>query len=45
MKAYKIMEGLFNLANERDYSNTCDTLKAGDPNTEVGNLCLPHPRL
>ena len=40
MKAYKIMEGLFNLANERDYSNTCDTLKAGDPNTEVGKVAV-----
>lgn len=40
MKAYIIMEGLFNLANERDYSNTCDTLKAGDPNTEVGKVAV-----
>ncbi|MBR6789952.1 MAG: Nif3-like dinuclear metal center hexameric protein [Oscillospiraceae bacterium] len=36
MKAYEIMEKLFALAREdADFSSTCDTCKAGDPEREV----------
>ena len=40
MKAYEILEELFALADERDYSDTCDTLKAGDPNVEVQKVAV-----
>ena len=40
MKAYEIMEKLFTLSYERDYTNTCDTVKAGDPNVEVNKVAV-----
>ena len=40
MKAREIMELLFSLSFERDYSNTCDTLKAGDPEKEVSKVAV-----
>ena len=40
MKANEIMKELFRLANERDYSNTCDTLKAGNPDTETDKVAV-----
>ena len=46
MKAIEIMEELFALADERDYSNTCDTLKAGSPDVEVKKVAVSmHPTL
>ncbi|MBR6556756.1 MAG: Nif3-like dinuclear metal center hexameric protein [Clostridia bacterium] len=35
MKAFEIMEDLFSLTSPHDYSKTCDTCKAGDPEREV----------
>lgn len=35
MKAHEIMDELFALAKSDDFTKTCDTLKAGDPNVEV----------
>ena len=35
MKAIDIINGLFATAMERDYSRSCDTCKAGDPEAEV----------
>lgn len=40
MKAIEIMNELFALAGEGDYTNTCDTLKAGDPNRETKKVAL-----
>ena len=31
MKAFEILDKLFALADDRDFSHTCDTLKAGNP--------------
>ena len=46
MKAYELMDELFALANERDYSNSCDTLKAGKADIEVKKVALSmHPTL
>ena len=46
MKAIEIMNELFALADERDYSNTCDTLKAGNPDVEVKKVAVSmHPTL
>lgn len=35
MKASEVMDVLFGFGADGDYSNTCDTLKAGNPNVEV----------
>ena len=40
MKAYEIMEDLFSLARPLWSDRTCDTLKAGDPNTEVSKVAV-----
>ena len=40
MKAYEIMNSLFALADDVDFSNTCDTCKAGDPNVEVSKVAV-----
>lgn len=40
MKAIEIMDELFKLANDRDYSNTCDTCKAGNPDIEVRKIAV-----
>ena len=40
MKAFEIIEELFALADERDYSYTCDTLKAGNPNIETDKVAI-----
>ena len=40
MKAFEIMNSLFSLADEVDFSNTCDTCKAGDPNVEVNKVAV-----
>ena len=40
MKADEIMNGLFALADGYDYSNTCDTLKAGDADAEVSSVAV-----
>ena len=40
MKAHEIMEALFATAPEGDYSKSCDTLKAGDPNRETGKVAV-----
>ena len=40
MKAYEIMEALFATAPERDYSNSCDTCKAGDPERETSKVAV-----
>lgn len=40
MKAFEIIEELFVLANERDYSHTCDTLKAGNPDVETHKVAV-----
>ncbi len=40
MKAYEIMDALFEFGAEHDYSNTCDTWKAGDPDTEVHRVAV-----
>lgn len=40
MKAVDIMNELFGLADDGDYSHTCDTCKAGDPNTEVHKIAV-----
>lgn len=34
MKAQDIMNDLFAFTKSDDFTNTCDTLKAGDPNVE-----------
>lgn len=46
MKAIEIMERLFSFSFPRDYSRTCDTCKAGDPQKEVQKVAvtmLPTP--
>lgn len=40
MKACEILEELFSLANDRDYSRTCDTLKAGTPDVETNKVAI-----
>ena len=40
MKAYEIMEKLFAFSDDRDYSKSCDTCKAGDPNKEVCKVAV-----
>jgi len=40
MKAFEIMDKLFGLAKHGDFSNTCDTCKAGDPNAEVDKVAV-----
>ncbi|MBQ8758351.1 MAG: Nif3-like dinuclear metal center hexameric protein [Clostridia bacterium] len=40
MKAFEIMKEMFALADDRDYSNTCDTLKAGDPDIETNKVAV-----
>ncbi len=40
MKAYQIMEQLFALAKDRDYSDSCDTCKAGNPNRETNKVAV-----
>ena len=40
MKAFEIMEELFALADKGDYSNTVDTLKAGNPDVEVRKIAV-----
>lgn len=40
MKAIDIMNELFKLANDGDYSHTCDTCKAGDPGAEVHKIAV-----
>lgn len=40
MKAIEIIEELFRLANDIDYSNSCDTCKAGDPNVDVDKIAV-----
>ena len=40
MKAFEIMEDLFSLSNPLWSEQTCDTLKAGDPNMEVTKVAV-----
>ena len=40
MKAYEIMEDLFSLSKPLWNDRTCDTLKAGDPDTEVTKVAI-----
>lgn len=40
MKAIDIMNALFAMAMERDYSRSCDTCKAGDPEVEVTHVAV-----
>lgn len=41
MKAWELMEELFALSDaDRDYSHTCDTCKAGDPDKEIGKVAV-----
>ena len=40
MKAYEIMEDLFSLSGPLFSDQTCDTIKAGDPNAEVTKVAV-----
>jgi len=40
MRARELMEELFALSEEADFSNTCDTLKAGDPDRELHRVAV-----
>lgn len=40
MKAIEIMNALFAMAMERDYSRSCDTCKAGDPDVDVSRVAV-----
>lgn len=40
MKARELMEELFALAPEGDYTNTCDTCKAGNPEQEIRKVAV-----
>ena len=40
MKAFEIMEELFALSDAVDFSNTCDTCKAGNPEVEVDKIAV-----
>lgn len=40
MKAIEIMQELFALSDDVDFSNTCDTCKAGDPNVAVNKVAV-----
>ena len=40
MKAFEIMNDLFALAKDEDYTNSCDTCKAGDPDQEVTKVAV-----
>lgn len=40
MKVSEIMNDLFSLAYKQDFADTCDTCKAGDPETEVKRVAV-----
>ena len=40
MKAKEIMEKLFSVADERDYSNSCDKCVSGNPDTIVNKIAV-----
>ena len=40
MKAYEVMDLLYGYGAHGDYANTCDTLKAGNPNNEVTKVAV-----
>ena len=40
MKAIDIIEGLFNLADERDYSKSCDKCVSGNPEADVQKVAV-----
>ena len=40
MTAREIMNDLFSMAQDVDYSNTCDTCKAGNPDREVKKIAV-----
>ena len=40
MKAQEIMEVLYSMETTANYSHTCDTLKAGDPEKEVKKVAV-----
>lgn len=40
MKAYEVMNLLYGYGADADYSNTCDTLKAGNPDNEVTKVAV-----
>ncbi|MBR5473272.1 MAG: Nif3-like dinuclear metal center hexameric protein [Clostridia bacterium] len=40
MKAFEIMDKLFALSDKRDFSSTCDTLKAGDGNVDTQKVAV-----
>lgn len=40
MKAYEIMDRLFAYGANGDYTETCDSCKAGDPNREVSKVAV-----
>ena len=40
MKAFEIMDDLFSLARPGDFSQTCDTCKAGSPQAEVTKVAV-----
>lgn len=40
MRARELMEELFSLSEEADFSSTCDTLKAGDPDRELRRVAV-----
>ena len=40
MKAFEILDKLFALADDRDFSHTCDTLKAGNPDIETKKVAV-----
>ncbi len=40
MKVYEVMNLLYGYGADADYSNTCDTLKAGNPDNEVTKVAV-----
>ena len=40
MKAYEIIERLFQYGKDFNYTTTCDTLKAGSPEAEVTKIAV-----
>lgn len=40
MKAYEVMDLLYGYGEGADYSNTCDTLKVGNPDNEVTKVAV-----
>ena len=40
MKAYEIMDALFGLAKERDYSKSCDKCVCGNADVEVSKAAV-----